>query len=171
MIDKYGMADGRSTKTPIPILEEKALSPENITYFRSATGSLLLVSRCTRPDIAHFVTFFTKSMSKPGPRAMIKLKRVLRSLKGTVSIGINYNDNAEGGDELSVQVDSDHAGNLDDGYCTTGMVLYLAGGPVDWRSVEQSVFTISTVRAEFVALSKACMMRLHYISSRDENDK
>ena len=87
VLDKFGMADARPAKTPaepgpICIEEEEILSPEDTKFFRSATTSLLHLSRCTRPDITHSVMMLTRSMSKPGPRAMSKLKRVLRYLKG-----------------------------------------------------------------------------------------
>ena len=52
-----------------------------------------------------------KSMSKPDPRVMSKLKRVFRYLKGTVSIGITYSEDAGDGDKLTAYVDSDHAGD------------------------------------------------------------
>ena len=87
VLDKFGMADARPAKTPaepgpICIEEEEILSPEDTKFFRSATGSLLYLSRGTRPDITHSVMVLAKSMSKPGPRAITKLKRVLRYLKG-----------------------------------------------------------------------------------------
>ena len=40
--------------------------------------------------------------------------------------------------------------------------MYFAGGPVDWRSTKQTVVAISTVEAEYVAMSKACLMILHF---------
>ena len=122
----------------------------------------LYLRRGTRLDITHSVMVLTKSMSKPGPRAMRKLKRVLRYLKGTVSIGITYSEDVEDGDKLTAYVDSDHAGDQDKGYSTTGIVLYFAGGPVDWRSTKQTVVAISTVKAGYVAMSKACVMVLHF---------
>ena len=103
----------------------------------------------------------SKCMAKPGPRAMVKLKRVLRYLKGTTSIGITYTEDADDGDKLTAYVDSDFAGDQDEGYSTTGVVLYFAGGPVDWTSKKQTVVAISTVEAEYVALSKACVMVIH----------
>ena len=78
VLDKFGMADARSAKTPaepgpISIMEEAVLSPEDTTYFRSAVGSLLYLSRGSRPDITHSVMVLANSMAKPGPRAMVKL--------------------------------------------------------------------------------------------------
>ena len=93
---------------------------------------------------------------------MSKLKGVLRYLKGTVLVGITYSEDAEDGDKLTAYVDSDHAGDQDKGYSTTGVVLNFAGGPVDWRSTKQTVVAISTVEVEYVAMSKACVMILHF---------
>ena len=79
-----------------------------------------------------------------------------------VSIGITYSEDDEDGDKLTAYVDSDHAGDQDKGCATTGIVLYFAGGPVDWRSTKQTVVAISTVEADYVAMSKACVMALHF---------
>ena len=151
VLDKFGMADARPAKTPaeagpIRIEEEEILSPEDTTFFRSVTGSLLYLSRCTRPNTTHSVMVLTRSMSKPGPRAMSNLKRVLRYLTGTVSIGITYSEDAENGDQLTAYVDSDHTGDQDKGYSTIGVVLYIVGGPVDCRSTKKTVVATSTVR-------------------------
>ena len=77
-------------------------------------------------------------------------------------IGITYSEDSEDGDMLTAYVDSDHAGDLDTGYSTTGVVLYFAGGPVDWMSTKQTAVAISTVKAEYVAMSKACLMVIHF---------
>ena len=53
---------------------------------------------------------------------MIKIKRVLRYLKGT-TFGLTYSEDAENGDELTAYVDADHAGDMDKEYSTTGCVL------------------------------------------------
>ena len=113
----------------------------------------------------------TRSMSKPGPRAMAKLKRVLRYLKGTTSIGSTYNGDAENGDELTAYIDADYAGDMDKGYSTTGVVLFLAGAPVDWKSVKQMVVAVSTLESVYVALSKTCLMTIHLRHLLTENDK
>ena len=69
VLDKFGMADARPTTSPseagpVSVLEDEVLSAEDTTYFRSATGSLLYLSRCTRPDITHSVMVLTRSMAK-----------------------------------------------------------------------------------------------------------
>ena len=108
--------------------------------------------------MAHTVMILTRSMLKPGPRAMIKIKRVLRYLKGTTSIGSTYSEDAENGDELTAYVDADHAGVMDIGYSTTGVVVCLAGAPIYWKSVKQTVVSVSILESEYVAMSRACPM-------------
>ena len=81
-------------------------------------------------------------MSKPGPRAIIKMKRVLRYLKGTTSIGLTYSEDAENDDELTAYGDADHVGDMDKGYSTTGVVACLAGAPINWKSVKHTVVSV-----------------------------
>ena len=89
---------------------------------------------------------------------MIKMKRVVRYLKGVTSTGLPHSEDARNGDELTAHVDADHAGDMDKEYSTTGVVVCLAGAPIDWKSVKQTVVSVSTLESEYVALSKACLM-------------
>ena len=92
VLEKLGMSDSRPTSTPAEVgptsTREELLSTELTTYFRAATGSLLYLSRCTRPDLCHSVMVLTRCMSVPGKRALMKLKRVLRCMKGTLDVRI-----------------------------------------------------------------------------------
>ena len=49
--------------------------------------------------------------------------------------------------------DADYAGDLDDRHSTTGNMFLMSGGPVSWFSKKQSIVTLSTPEAEYVALS------------------
>ena len=157
------MADAHPAKTPakpgpICIEEEVFLSPEDTKFFRSAKGSLLHLNRGTRPNITHPVMVLAKPISEYGPRAMTKRKGVLRYLKGTSSIGRTHGEDANDGDKLTAYVDSDHAGDQNEGCSTTGFGLYLAGDPVEWRSIKRRMVAISTVEAEDAAMSKVRVM-------------
>ena len=67
--------------------------------------TLQALGKCTamegRSSRTHSVMVLPKSMSKPDPRVMSKLKRVFRYLKGTVSIGITYSEDANDGAKLT----------------------------------------------------------------------
>ena len=89
---------------------------------------------------------------------MIKMKRVVRYLKGVTSTGLPHSEDARNGDELTAHVDADHAGDMDKGYSTTRVVVFLAGAPIDWKSAKQTFVSVSTLESDYVALSKACLM-------------
>ena len=69
MLQTYAMADAHPTKTPaeagpVQIEEEEVMSTEDTTLFRSATGSLLYLGRCTRPDLAHAGMVLTRCLNQ-----------------------------------------------------------------------------------------------------------
>ena len=118
MLEAYGMVDARPAKTPAeagPVqIEEDEIFDHPIPVCHGISS--LSYSRCTWPHIAHAVMILTQSISKPGPRAMVKMKRVLRYFKGTTSIGLTYSEDAENGGELTAYVDEDHDDDMDKGY-------------------------------------------------------
>jgi len=63
-----------------------------------------------------------------------------------------HNDNMS--EEITVYVDSDWAGDQSDRKSTTGYVILLAGAPISWKSKKQRSVTLSTVEAEYMALSE-----------------
>jgi hypothetical protein len=52
-------------------------------------------------------------------------------------------------------VDSDFSGCLSTGKSTYGYVFTVAGGPVTWKSKRSTAVTLSTLEAEYTALSEA----------------
>ncbi len=51
--------------------------------------------------------------------------------------------------------DSDYAGDRDTQRFTTGYVLFMANGPISWKSTRQTAVTLSTTEAEYYALTGA----------------
>ena len=59
-------------------------------------------------------------------------------------------------------VDAHHADGVDKGYSTTGVVLDLAGAPVDWKSVKLTVVTMSLKGGRRACgVVESVMMMLH----------
>ena len=79
-------------------------------------------------------------------------KRVVRYLKGTKHWRLHYDDKATG---LVVYSDADWAGDLKTRKSTSGMLFLLAGGAISRASRLQTCVTLSSMEAEFVALSEA----------------
>ena len=82
------------------------------------------------------------------------LKWIFIYLRGTTNYGIMFERQQ---DELSVRgyVDADYAGDLNDRRSTTGYVFTLAGGPICWRSMIQSLVALSTTESEYMAVAEA----------------
>ena len=80
-------------------------------------------------------------------------QRVLRYLKGTRELGLQYKKSNDQVNDLWGCVDSDWAGCLDTRRSTSGYVLLLNGCAVSWKSKRQSVVALSSAEAEFMAAS------------------
>ena len=72
-------------------------------------------------------------------------------IKNTLDYGLTYSQDAE----LSPRayVDPDYGGCWDTCWSTSGYVFIMAGGPVTWSSKQQATVALSTIEAEYVAMS------------------
>jgi hypothetical protein len=56
-------------------------------------------------------------------------------------------------DKLIAAVDSDLGGCADSNKSTTGLVVWMNGGPVAWRSRKQGTMSVATLEAEMKGAS------------------
>lgn len=91
-------------------------------------------------------------------------KRVLRFLKETINYSLKYEKEDS---PLTAYVDSDWAGDASDRKSCTGYVMQLAGSPISWKSKKQRSVALSTMEAEYMALSE--VIRYHF--SREAQEK
>ena len=89
---------------------------------------------------------------------------IMRYLKGTSDVGLVYGKNIDkfvNGkvNDRSINVigyvDSDYAGDLDKLRSLTGYAFTLCGSTVSWKATLQSIVTLSTTEAEYVAATEA----------------
>ncbi len=76
--------------------------------------------------------------------------RTIQYLVGTKTLGITYNNKRKM--ELEAYVDSDYASDKDERKSTTGYVIMLGGGAVQWKSQIQKMVSLSSIEAEYKAL-------------------
>ncbi len=169
LLSRCGMLDANSVSTPgvpeVPASDVRqsrdavAFTPSR---FREVVGSLLFLTNCTRPDIAFAVNVACRAMSAPTPDDWMRVKRILRYLAGTLTLGIWFRKSSSpssssvGGNPLLFGFsDSDWAGDTVGRRSTSGFVCYVAGSPVSWSSRKQSIVALSTMEAEYVALATA----------------
>ena len=163
MLRKYKMEDCK--EHVIPAIEKK-LSKQDCPLvnsndqkemkkkpYRNLVGSLLYSAIWTRPDIAYAVSACSRYLENPGWNHWAAAKRILRYMKGTKPIGIQFNKNKSL--DLYGYCDADWAGELDSRRSTTGYVFILAGGAISWKVKAQPTVALSSAEAEYMALSAA----------------
>ena len=80
------------------------------------------------------------------------VKHLFQYLKGTVDWKLAYgSDPSIGNDWIITHCDADYGGNKDNGKSTSGYMVKLGLGVVCWSSNLQSIVTLSTTEAEYVA--------------------
>jgi hypothetical protein len=135
---------------------------DSLINYPSVIGMLLYLSGHTRPDISFAVHQCARYTFKPTVRHVKALKRIGRYLKGTRTKGLIMSPSST----LSVDCypDADFAGlynteDAQDPHCVrsrTGFIILLAGVPVLWFSKLQGEIALSTMEAEYIALSQSC---------------
>jgi hypothetical protein len=126
---------------------------EDVPY-RSAVGSLLYLANCTRPDIAEATMMVSRFSSRPGRQHWAAVKKIFKYLRGTSKVGITFRGSNGDLEQLHGYCDSNWGGDLDTRRSTTGYVFFM-NGPICWRSKLQPTVALSSVEAEYMAISLA----------------
>lgn len=157
VLERFNMENCNSVKNPIvsgTIVSKAGKNRVDTTLYKQLVGSLMYLT-VTRPDLMFVVCLISRFMADPKEEHMTIAKRVLRYLKGTLDFGVFYKRSSN----LSVlgYTDSDYARDLDDRKSTSVYVFLLNGAAVCWSSRKQSIVTLSSTEAEYVAAtSSAC---------------
>lgn len=163
LFEKFGMSSSKTVTTPLelnikltkeskPTTKEERDEMKKIPY-RELIGGLIYLANATRPDLTFAASALSRFCAEPGMVHWKLAKRVLRYLKGTLDYDITY---SKENSELKGYVDSDWAGDIDDRKSCSGNVFVLAGGPISWEARKQKSVALSTMEAEYMALSDAC---------------
>ena len=116
----------------------------------------------TRPDLSFSVSLLARFQSNPGLDHWNALLHTIGYIKNTLDFGLSYSRNYE----LSpyAYVDADYGGCRDTRRSTTGYIFIMCGGPVAWSSKRQATVALSTVEAEYVAMSR-CTQQMVWMHS------
>lgn len=145
------------SKATAPLTETEAQQFAHIPYAR-VIGKLNFAMRISRPDIAYAVSTLSKFLSNPGVEHYQQLHHLLRYIRGTAHLSLNFGLSDEG---LIGYSDSDFASDKDDSRSIGGYVYYLFGSPISWRSQKQPIVATSSTEAEYIALSNATREQIH----------
>ncbi|KAL3721830.1 hypothetical protein ACJRO7_034209 [Eucalyptus globulus] len=142
------------TEVGLKLLKDPYGSKVDSTLYKQIVGSLMYLTG-TRPDIMHAVSLISRYMEHPIELHLQAAKRIFRYLQGTKNFVLFYKKGEKS--YLFGFTDSDYAGDVDDRRSTSGYVFMLGSGAVSWSSKKQSIVTLSTTEAEFVAATScAC---------------
>ncbi|KAJ9537516.1 hypothetical protein OSB04_030249 [Centaurea solstitialis] len=156
IVTRFGMENCNAVKNLIVPGTRMSLEEEGeeigATQYKQLIGSLMYLTN-TRSDIMYVVCFLSRFMAKPKKAHLLAAKRVLRYINGTLELGLFYKKGSN--EDLQAYTDSDFAGDMDSARSTSGYVFLMGEAAVAWSSRKQSVVTLSTTEAEYVAAA-AC---------------
>uniref|UniRef100_A0A5S6QDW9 Reverse transcriptase Ty1/copia-type domain-containing protein n=1 Tax=Trichuris muris TaxID=70415 RepID=A0A5S6QDW9_TRIMR len=109
------------------------------------------VAQRTRPDVSFAVAKLPEYCSNFAEQHWTSAKRMLRYLKQTKELRITYRPISE---PLTAYTDADWASCIESRKSKTGYIVLLSGTPVLWESAKQIVIALSTMEAEYIALSE-----------------
>jgi hypothetical protein len=168
IVEALGLCSVNST--PISTPAEASPLPKDLNgapcsghfNYAAVVGMMLYLSGHTRPDIAFAVHQCARYTFNPTRKHEVALIRIGRYLKGTMDKGLIMTPTDD--PRVDCYPDADFAGlygheDVQDPHCArsrTGYVITAFGCPVLWRSKLQTEIALSTMEAEYVAISAAC---------------
>ena len=167
ILQKFGMDNCKPRSTPCELKADSYYNEDDQTVidepgYRAIVGSLIYAMTCTRPDLSWIVSKLSQHLSRPTEGDWTLLKQVLRYLKGTVDLKMNFSKtNSEL--QLVGYSDADWASSVEDRRSTTGYYFQLnsEGPAISWKSRKQQTVALSTCEAEYMALCETSQEALY----------
>ncbi|GJV97989.1 hypothetical protein Tco_1549566, partial [Tanacetum coccineum] len=146
-------------------LQEK---PVDHTHYLGMVGSLMYLTS-SRLGLVFFVCMCAQYQAKPTEKHLHAVKRIFQYLLETSNIGLWYSKDTC--ITLTAYADVDHAGCQDTRRITSGSAQFFRDKLVSWSSKKQKSTAISSIEAEYIALSRSkhIDVRFHFIKEQVEN--
>ena len=176
VLNRFNLTNITPRNTPLPVgfTLEQAMSPKTDSErkemadkpYRPVLGSVMWGQLATRPDLSFAVSLLSRFQADPGIEHWKGLLHVVGYIKNTMDYGLTYSRDAD----LTPlgYVDADYGGCRDTRRSTSGYVFTMAGGAVTWSSKRQATVALSTVEAEYVAMSRCAQQMIWMQTWLDE---
>lgn len=156
---EFGLQDSKACTSPLPMSKTcESNNDEKVdsTMYRSAVGSILYVSNNTRPDLSYAVHKVSQNNQCPTESNWRSVKHLLRYINGTKELKLVYQKT---GKPVEVYCDADWGGSgcVEERRSISGIVIFLAGAAIIWKSMKQSTIARSTVAAEYMSMAEAAL--------------
>jgi len=159
LLDKYRVYIGTRNYADVPSMSEymhrdevpvnaKQQSFVDTFPYAEIVGSVLYLAVVSRPDIMYAVGVLTRHLKSPTYASCKAACRLLNYLSTNPAVGIRYTGTTLA---LHVYTDSDWGSDKDTRRSTSGFVVLMAGGPVNWLSKLQVIVALSSMEAEYIA--------------------
>jgi hypothetical protein len=163
VIRHFNMRNAKPVSTPLAahFRLSSALCPQSdddveymsrVPYSR-AVGFLMYAMIYSCPDLSHTLSVVSRFMDNPGKEHWRAVQWIFIYLRGTSNACLQIGKSRDG---LVGYVDSDYAGDLDKRRSLTGYVFTIGGCVVSWKVSLQATIALSTIEAEYMAISEAC---------------
>lgn len=121
--------------------------------YKQLIGSLMYIMLGSRPDLCFCVTYFSKFQNCYNNSHWQHLKNVLKYLKATKDVVLTFVSSNEPKFTVSAFADADYANDTNDRKSVSGFIVKLNNNVINWQSKKQSIVTLSSTEAEYVALT------------------
>lgn len=153
IVMEAGLTEAKGSKYPVDpgyykLTDDKLMSSND--DYRKLIGMLLYLSINTRPDIAAGVSILSQKISKPTQTDMTEVKRLIRYIKSTRNLKLRLGGMTS--NSITVFSDANWAEDRRDRKSNSGYLISLNGGVISWCCKKQSLVTLSSCEAEYVAL-------------------
>lgn len=138
--------ENRLSLSPIESSDELTKLP-----YKQLLGCLMFIMLGTRPDICYAISYLSRFQDKCSDIHFKHLMRVLKYLRTTVNFKLRYC--TVNSSPIVGYADADFASDSDR-KSTSGYCFKVFNCLVSWSSKKQSIVCLSTVEAEYVALSE-----------------
>jgi hypothetical protein len=155
ILERAAMQNCKPAPTPIDAkgkLSTDGAPIDDASSYRSLAGALMYLTM-TRPDLAFAVQQACLHMHDPCAPHLTMLKRILRYIRGTTSLGLHLRSSATL--DVTAYFDADWADCPDTRRSTSGFCVFLGDVLVLWSSKCQPTVSCSSAEAEYRAVAKA----------------
>ncbi|CAM8893220.1 unnamed protein product [Rhodiola kirilowii] len=156
ILQKEKLSECNPSRTPVDastkLGKDAGEQVSDPTLYRSLAGALQYLT-FTRPDISYAVQQCCLFMHDPREKHFSALKRILRYIKGTASLGLQLSRSSI--NDLSAYSDADWAGCPDSRRSTSGYCVFLGNNLISWSSKRQPTVARSSAEAEYRAVANA----------------
>nr|GEV06138.1 uncharacterized mitochondrial protein AtMg00810-like [Tanacetum cinerariifolium] len=156
-LKKYGFESCDPVDTPMveksKLDEDKEGKAIDLSHYHGMIGTLLYLTT-SRPDLQFSICMCARYQARPTEKHLHAVERIIQYLRGTVNRGLWYQKDSL--IALTAFADADHAGCQDTRRSTYGSLQFLRDRLISWSSKSQKSAAISSMKAEYIALSGCC---------------